>query len=192
MIAAVPLIEKLFGRRPLTALRKSHAGPFRQKRALREIEPSVADARLVSRARRGHQAAYGKLYDKAAPRLYSLLVQMLRDEAEARLLFVSIFDEIWDRLSDFDFTRSTFAAWSVSIARKRAIDRLRETGRLQNHPLALEIRERWQRSSGVGSEKDVLELALYCGMTLPEISAWLDLPVPQVKRNLASALLADS
>ena len=68
------------------------------------------------------------LYDEHAGRAMAIAMRVLRNEPEAEDVVQEAFLEVWRRAEQFDDRRGGVAAWVVTIARSRAIDRLRSTG----------------------------------------------------------------
>jgi RNA polymerase sigma-70 factor (ECF subfamily) len=68
------------------------------------------------------------LYDEHVGRAMAIAMRVLRNEPEAEDVVQEAFLEVWRRAEQFDDRRGGVAAWVVTIARSRAIDRLRSTG----------------------------------------------------------------
>jgi RNA polymerase sigma-70 factor (ECF subfamily) len=73
--------------------------------------------------------ALAVLYDLHSPTLLALCTRVLRDRAAAEELLVEIFQEVWEHAGRFDATRGAPGAYLVTLARSRAIDRLRMRAR---------------------------------------------------------------
>jgi len=86
------------------------------------------DRKLLARVAGGDVAALRVLYDEHAGRAMAIAMRVLRNEPEAEDVVQEAFLEIWRRADQFDDRRGGVAAWVVTIARSRAIDRLRSTG----------------------------------------------------------------
>jgi len=83
------------------------------------------DAELLTRTASGDEAAFAQLYDRFAQGLYSMVLKMTRDEAEAQDVLQDTFTHIWRKAATFDPKRSAPFTWAVMVARNRCIDRLR-------------------------------------------------------------------
>jgi RNA polymerase sigma-70 factor (ECF subfamily) len=86
------------------------------------------DRELLGRVARGEIASLRWLYDQHAPRAMAIAVRVLRDPHEAEDIVQETFLELWRRAGQFDAQRGGAVAWIVTIARSRAIDRLRSGG----------------------------------------------------------------
>src|SRR5262245_51091634 len=98
----------------------------------REVRPAVgrvpagrctADG-LVRRVARGDEAAFGELYELVAPRVYGLVLRVLRDPAQAEEVAQEALVEIWRTAGRFDAGRGSATAWMFTIAHRRAVDRV--------------------------------------------------------------------
>jgi RNA polymerase sigma-70 factor (ECF subfamily) len=86
------------------------------------------DRELLTRVARGEVAALRTLYDEHAPRALAVATRILRSAPDAEDVVQETFLEIWRRAPQFDPGRGGAIAWVVTIARSRAIDRLRASG----------------------------------------------------------------
>ena len=92
---------------------------------LNELE----DARLVGRIAAGDEAAFVIAYDRHSSYLFGSLVRFLGDREAASEIVQDAFMALWRRAPQFDATAGSLLTWLLSIARHRAIDRLRAEGR---------------------------------------------------------------
>lgn len=87
------------------------------------------DARLVGRIAAGDEAAFVIAYDRHSSYLFGSLVRFLGDREAAAEVVQDAFMALWRRASQFDAGAGSLLTWLLSIARHRAIDRLRAEGR---------------------------------------------------------------
>jgi RNA polymerase sigma factor (sigma-70 family) len=73
----------------------------------------------------GNRDAMARVYAATSARLNALLIRMLRDPVEAEEVLQDVYLSVWRRSSTYDPTRASAITWLVTIARNRAIDRLR-------------------------------------------------------------------
>src|SRR5215213_216645 len=87
------------------------------------------DIALVDRLVCGSEAALAELYDRHADAIFALVNRMTSDRGIAEEVVQETFLTLWDRAETFDPRAGSLAAWLHTIARNRAIDRLRAAGR---------------------------------------------------------------
>lgn len=80
---------------------------------------------LLTAVAAGDRHAFENLYRAAAPRLLAVCLRLLSDRAEAEDVLQEVFVAIWHKAGQFDPARASAPAWLATIARNRAIDRLR-------------------------------------------------------------------
>lgn len=170
---------------------------------------SPGDDRALLDALSSDPRAFATLYDRHASVVYGLALAVLRDQSEAEDLTQEVFVSLYDHES-YDPARGPFAAYLISVARSRAIDRLRRGGRhlrLLRHwhesgitsvemptphqtAAARQLAERVRRALRELSEREreVLELSYYRDMTQVEIAEHLGAPLGSVKSWARRAL----
>jgi RNA polymerase sigma-70 factor (ECF subfamily) len=90
-----------------------------------------SDASLVRHVIEGSQEALAALYDRHADAVFSAAMRASRDRWIAAEIVQETFLALWNRAEQFDPSRGTLRAWLATIARNRAIDRLRSAARHQ-------------------------------------------------------------
>ena len=90
---------------------------------------AAVDAELVDRVRQGSEVALGQLYDRHADAVFASAMQTSRDRWIAEEVVQETFLALWERADRFDADRGALQSWLMTIARNRAIDRLRAAGR---------------------------------------------------------------
>jgi RNA polymerase sigma-70 factor (ECF subfamily) len=88
-------------------------------------ERDTSDAELLRAIARGDEAALASLYDRYASILLGLVLRILHSRGEAEDVLQEVFLQVWRRAGDFDEARGRPFTWLVTLARSRAIDRLR-------------------------------------------------------------------
>jgi RNA polymerase sigma factor (sigma-70 family) len=81
-------------------------------------------AKLLSAVARGDRAAFKELYQRGAPKLFAILLRILRNKAAAEDVLQEVFLRIWQNAESFSADGPAMG-WLISIARNRAIDILR-------------------------------------------------------------------
>lgn len=88
----------------------------------------MSDAELVRAIARGDEQAFASLYGRYSPTLLGFLIRILDSPPEAEDVLQEVFVHVWQRAADFDETRGRVFTWLATIARSRAVDRLRAMG----------------------------------------------------------------
>ena len=168
---------------------------------------------LVARVAGGDQAAFEQLYEQSSPLLCTLVSRIVGNEGEAADLLQEIYLEVWRKASNYDHARGTPMAWLVTLARSRAIDRVRALGSrgkgvtasLDDTPAsdliasnadAMEISAASERQALVWAalktlplvQRQAIALAYYEGLTHVEISGRLNVPLGTIKTRIRLAM----
>ncbi|MEP6635588.1 MAG: sigma-70 family RNA polymerase sigma factor [Acidobacteriota bacterium] len=177
-----------------------------------EVQPEPAqdsDIELLHSVARGDEEALARLYDRYRLILFGLLVRILNSREEAEDTLQEVFLQVWRRAADFDEQRGRPFTWLVTLARSRAIDRLRALGARQRladsaaqevspeasdavaDTLHAEQKEIVARAlAGLPEEqRRTLRLAYFEGLTQSEIAAKLDTPLGTVKTRMRSGMM---
>jgi len=172
-------------------------------------DPRRSQEPLLVRVSEGDAGALRALYDAHASRAMAVALRILSSRADAEEVVQETFVELWKRAAQFDSARGDGLSWILTIARTRAIDRLRARNTATRialvasaQPVApagavpLELVEQRQDRervaealSGLPAEqRGALELAYYEGLTHREIAERTQTPLGTVKTRLRLAL----
>ena len=80
---------------------------------------------LLARVAGGDRKAFADLYEATAPKLYGIVLRILRRRDEADEVAQDVYVKIWQRAGDFDPARASPITWMATIARNRALDEVR-------------------------------------------------------------------
>jgi RNA polymerase sigma-70 factor (ECF subfamily) len=172
------------------------------------------DRDLLGRVAHGDVWALRTLYQEHAPRAMAIAVRILRDAHEAEDVVQEAFLELWRRARQFDAGRGGAVAWIITIARSRAIDRLRASATASRAlegaaqlvpeppPSPADQLERRRDEARVAdavaalppAQRRTIELAYFEGLSQREIATRTRSPLGTVKMRvkLAMAKLAAS
>lgn len=98
---------------------------------------------LLARAADGDRAAFRDFYDRTSAKLFGIILRILIERGEAEDVLQEVFVTIWRKAAEFDPSRASPVTWTATIARNRAIDRLRARGSRPSAPLdeAADVRD---------------------------------------------------
>jgi RNA polymerase sigma-70 factor, ECF subfamily len=162
---------------------------------------------LIMTVARGEHAAFDALFRQLSGPLYRTALAIIRDRAQAEEVLQEVLIEMWRTAGHFDPGKGTAAAWGHTIARRRAIDRVRSvtadaTRERRNAGLAVswdpvsetveDILDRERLTSSLdrltGPQRQAIMLAFYGGHTYNEVAAILGVAVGTVKGRIRAGL----
>jgi RNA polymerase sigma-70 factor (ECF subfamily) len=73
----------------------------------------------------GDRKALREVFDRTSAKLMGICLHVLKDREEAEDVLQEVFVSIWSRAGTFDPAKASPVTWLATIARNRAIDRLR-------------------------------------------------------------------
>ncbi|WP_310962728.1 ECF RNA polymerase sigma factor SigK [Nocardioides terrisoli] len=167
-------------------------------------------ADLLVRSARGDESAFATLYDATAARAHGLVLRVVRDPAQAEEVTQEVYLEIWRTASRFDPSRGSALSWLLTIAHRRAVDRVRsaeaasrndttyhrQSGVIEHDETAeraeasMEARRvRSVLQSLTDVQREAVELAYFGGYTHTEVARMLDLPVGTAKTRIRDGLI---
>lgn len=176
-------------------------------------QEQIEDAAQVVRAAAGDGGALAALYDRHARAVYSIALRIVGDERDAEDVVQDVFTQVWRQANRYDRTRGTVVGWLLTIARTRALDRLRarlarpDTGATSpedsgSEPAtpALDPVDAITAASNAKRVKQALgelpllqrlaiELAYFEGLTQSQIADRLEEPLGTVKTRIRQGLL---
>jgi RNA polymerase sigma-70 factor (ECF subfamily) len=148
----------------------------------------------------GDGRALGELYDCYASVVRRLATRILRDRSDAEDVVQDVFVQVWSQAARFDPVRGTALAWLCTIARTRAIDRLRRRvarreqvgdpyAAVTGPPRSEELFAVRKALDGISpDQRRALELAYYDGLTHSEIARKVGAPLGTIKTRIRTAL----
>jgi RNA polymerase sigma-70 factor, ECF subfamily len=188
--------------------------PWLQKRATAEASPLADDSELLAAVRRGDRLAFCALYDRLAPEVLALCERILHHRADAEDAVADVFWEVWQRRERYDAARGGARPYLMTLARSRAIDRLRSqaarpesrgdsTARIPEdqeltayiaspEQSAAEAELRTHVAAAIAEldprQREAMELAYYEGLSHQQIADRLAAPLGTVKTHIRKGL----
>ncbi len=89
----------------------------------------IDDAAAVREVVAGSEAAVETIYDRYGPAIFAAVYRLTADRGIAEEVVQETFLTLWNRAETFDASAGSLAAWLHTVARNRAIDRLRAARR---------------------------------------------------------------
>ncbi|WP_246184790.1 sigma-70 family RNA polymerase sigma factor [Paracoccus aestuariivivens] len=99
----------------------------------------IALEELIARVALGDRAAFDALYDLTSAKLYAVCLSLLQDRPEAEDTLQEVYVSVWRSASRYLVNGLSPMTWLITIARNRAIDRLRARGTRQGTTPADEV-----------------------------------------------------
>ncbi|MEU0487116.1 ECF RNA polymerase sigma factor SigK [Streptosporangium sp. NPDC006013] len=187
---------------------------MRPRRALRSAEDrdslqsGLED--LLEHVARGDRAAFERIYDLVAGPVYGLVLRVLRDPAQSEEVAQEVLVEVWRSAARYERARGSAMAWVMTIAHRRAVDRVRavqsavdredRVARLEVHRPFDEVaesvgarleRERLRRCLDGLTElqRQSVTFAYYGGYSYREVAELLKVPLATVKTRMRDGLI---
>ncbi|MDQ6859959.1 MAG: sigma-70 family RNA polymerase sigma factor [Verrucomicrobiota bacterium] len=86
---------------------------------------SPSDEKLMERIASGEQSALSALYERYGKMLKNVIYQVIQDEAESDDVLQESVLQVWREASSYSAALGKPLGWIITIARRRAIDRVR-------------------------------------------------------------------
>ena len=177
----------------------------------KESQDVSSDAALAQRLLRKDVSAFEQLYTRHSRIVYSLVLRILRQGPTAEEVVQDVFLQVWRNSSRYDSGRGPFIPWLLTLARNRALDRLRlkserqrgreeqreELPQMVDDPQYERTLDEKRRAEHVrslltslpSSQKKAIELAYFDGLSHSEIAQALKEPLGTVKSWIRNGLL---
>ena len=173
-------------------------------------EPVASCEELLSRTAQGDQQAFSDLYDQLAPSILGLIRHVLVDPAQSEEVAQEVFLEVWQSATRFDPNKGRALTWIMTMARRRAIDRVRAAQASRDRDSAaglrdlatayddvsetVEVRVEHERvevamSKLSDDQRNALQLAYFGGLSQSEVAERLGIPLGTAKTRLRDGMI---
>jgi RNA polymerase sigma-70 factor, ECF subfamily len=165
-------------------------------------------AGLLALVARGDHDAFGTVYDQLAGPVYGIIRKVLRDPDQSEEVAQEAMLEIWQIASRYDPARGSAISWAMTIAHRRAVDRVRSetadaervrklaVGPVTGEDVAELVetaldRQRVRRCMGALTtlQAEAVKLAYYGGYTYPQVAGLLGIALGTVKTRIRDGLI---
>jgi RNA polymerase sigma-70 factor, ECF subfamily len=165
-------------------------------------------AGLLALVARGDHRAFELVYARLAGPVYGLVRQVLRGPAQSEEVAQEVLLDIWRSASRFDPARGSAAAWAMTIAHRRAVDRVRSenAGSRREQKVALDRDDQDDVAEAVTAtldrqrvrrcldgltqlQRESIQLAYYGGYTHSQVAQLLGVALGTVKTRIRDGLI---
>jgi RNA polymerase sigma-70 factor (ECF subfamily) len=167
---------------------------------------------LMLRVAGGDEQAYAVVYTRVSEPVFGIVLRVLRDRSLSEEVAQEVLVHIWQHAARFEESRGSAMAWIMTIAHRRAVDRVRaEVSRnaredrlaasdsaLLGHDVVIESVELRMEHEAVRAclqaltalQRETVALAYYGAHTYREVAEMLGLPLGTVKTRIRDGLIS--
>jgi RNA polymerase sigma-70 factor, ECF subfamily len=166
--------------------------------------PESTDADLLTRIAERDRVAFDMLYKRYVRSVFGLALRRLGDRGRAEDAVQETFTSVWRSAASYRPERGPAAPWLYAVARNAIVDRMRAKdeppGELPDTPTVEPgPAERAESSYSAwivhraleelpDTEREVIELAYWSGLSQSEVAEYLNIPLGTVKTRTRSGL----
>jgi RNA polymerase sigma-70 factor (ECF subfamily) len=183
-------------------------------RATEDVPRDQGWAELLERLAQTDKSALAELYDLSSSAVFGLVLRIVGDRSDAEEVTLDVYMQVWKQAERYDSSRGRVLSWLLTIARSRAIDRLRSKAakdRGREQPLdaagvaevadasldpeqsSFEATRKTTVLTALDSlqtdQRQAIELAYFAGMSHSEIADRTGQPLGTVKTRIRVGML---
>lgn len=164
---------------------------------------------LMIQIAKGDESAFEILYDRLSAQVFGLIRRVLRDEAQSEEVAQEVFVEAWQHAARYDATKGKAITWLLTMAHRRAVDRVRASQASKDRDLTQGIKEFQASYDDVeetaiqldesrrvtralerlsDTQRDAIRLAYFGGYTHLEVAELLKIPVGTAKTRIRDGM----
>lgn len=172
------------------------------------------DVELIARIAMGDREAFAEFYKRHISLVYSTAFRVLNNASDAEDVAQDVMFMLWEKSPMYDKSRGKPGTWTVTMARNKAIDRLRSIQRriklntgieeetriheqTSETSLPTDDLEAGEQNSFVRSavlklnkdQREVIEMAYFNGLSQQEISERINKPIGTVKARIRRGMI---
>lgn len=166
-------------------------------------------AELLQSVASGDQQAFARLYDMLSSRVFGLILRVLVDRSQSEEVLQEVFLEIWQSAAKFAPNRGQGRSWVLTIAHRRAVDRVRSAQASADRDARVGLRDLDAPRDDVAesvemrmearrvaeavaalpkAQREAITLAYYGGYSQSEIAALVGSPLGTIKTRMRDGL----
>ncbi|RKT33444.1 RNA polymerase ECF family sigma subunit [Microbacterium sp. AG1240] len=164
---------------------------------------------LLQRVAAGDNTAFARLYDMMSSRVFGLVLRVLVDRSQSEEVLQEVFLEIWQSASKFAPNRGQGRSWVLTMAHRRAVDRVRSSQASADRDVRVGFRDLEAPRDDVAesvemriegrrvaeavaalpeAQREAITLAYYGGYSQSEIATLLGSPLGTIKTRMRDGL----
>ncbi|MFD4958978.1 ECF RNA polymerase sigma factor SigK [Microbacterium sp. NPDC058389] len=172
-------------------------------------EPADGVGELLQRVAGGDEQAFARVYDILSPRAFGLILRVLVDRAQSEEVLQEVFLEVWQSAGRFAPNRGQGRSWVLTIAHRRAVDRVRSAQASSDRDVRTGLRDLDVAHDAVSEQvelriegekvtaalaalpdvqREAITLAYFGGYSQSEIAALLGAPLGTIKTRMRDGL----
>jgi RNA polymerase sigma-70 factor, ECF subfamily len=179
-------------------------------RVVQAPDPTSAAPVLLAAVAAGDQGAFEQLYDQLERPVFGTCFGVLRDPDHAAEVAQEVWVEVWRTAARFDASRGSARTWVVTLAHRRAVDRVRSVQAQRDRDQRVldegverpfdvvadevegmleQVRVRDCLQTLTETQHRAVVLAYYGGKTYRQVAESLGAALPTVKSRIRDGLL---